>query len=180
MATGGLFPVVRVGPSDTRTTGLTKPHRDLPSATLLPVCPCRSVPSPTWHEGFLGTLTLPRRRRRCRRHRPARSALPVPSLPRTPPDPVQAGKPLPSRSSVSRISEARPGTAAEAAPAGLLQVDGKIGDVERFIDRLHGGKLRLYTPDVLSDPIEYENMIREQVSEKFLLRNRAPTMAELD
>ena len=53
--------------------------------------------------------------------------------------------------------------------------------MERFIDRLRGGKLRPYTPDVLGDPVEYENMIREQVSERFLLRNRrAPTMAELE
>jgi hypothetical protein len=53
--------------------------------------------------------------------------------------------------------------------------------VERFIDLLRGGKLRPYTPDVLGDPVEYENTIREQVGEEFILRNnRAPTMAELD
>ena len=52
--------------------------------------------------------------------------------------------------------------------------------MERFIDRLRGGKLRPYTPDVLGDPVEYENAVREQVSEEFILRNhRAPTMAEL-
>jgi hypothetical protein len=55
------------------------------------------------------------------------------------------------------------------------------GEVERFIDRLRGGKLRPYTPDVLGDPVEYENMVREQISEDFILRHhRAPTMAELD
>jgi hypothetical protein len=43
-------------------------------------------------------------------------------------------------------------------------------DVERFIDRLRGGKLRPVTPDVLSDPVEYENQVREQISETFLLR----------
>jgi hypothetical protein len=64
---------------------------------------------------------------------------------------------------------------------GLAWVHGKISDVERFIDRLRGGKLRPYTPDVLSDPVEYENTVREQASEQFLIRNhRAPTMAELD
>jgi len=31
---------------------------------------------------------------------------------------------------------------------------GKIGGVERFIDRLRGGKLRPYAPDVLDDPVE--------------------------
>ena len=52
--------------------------------------------------------------------------------------------------------------------------------MERFIDRLRGGKLRPYTPDLLGDPVEYENTVREQVSEAFILRNhRAPTMAEL-
>jgi hypothetical protein len=52
--------------------------------------------------------------------------------------------------------------------------------VERFIDRLRGGKLRPYAPDVLGDPVEYENAVREQVSEEFILRNhRAPTTAEL-
>jgi hypothetical protein len=43
--------------------------------------------------------------------------------------------------------------------------------VERFIDPLRGGKLRPYTPDVLGDPVEYENAVREQVSEEFILRN---------
>ena len=62
-----------------------------------------------------------------------------------------------------------------------MRAGGKIGEVERFIDRLRGGKLRPYAPDVLGDPVEYENMVREQVSEGFILRNhRAPTMAELD
>lgn len=52
--------------------------------------------------------------------------------------------------------------------------------MERFIDRLRGGKLRPYTPDVLGDPVEYENTVREQVSEQFILRyHRAPTMVEL-
>jgi hypothetical protein len=52
--------------------------------------------------------------------------------------------------------------------------------VERFIDRLRSGKLRPYTPDLLGDPVEYENTVREQVSEAFILRNhRAPTPAEL-
>lgn len=55
------------------------------------------------------------------------------------------------------------------------------GEVERFIDRLRAGKLRPYTPDVLGDPVEYENTVREQISEELILRNhRAPTMAELD
>jgi hypothetical protein len=53
--------------------------------------------------------------------------------------------------------------------------------VERFIDRLRGGKLRPYTPDVLGDPVELENTVREEIGEAFILRNnRAPTMAELD
>jgi hypothetical protein len=53
-------------------------------------------------------------------------------------------------------------------------------DVERFIDRLRGGKLRPATPDVLSDPDEYEKEVREQISEMLLLRKgyRA-TSAEL-
>jgi hypothetical protein len=52
--------------------------------------------------------------------------------------------------------------------------------MERFIDRLRGGKLRPYTPDVFGDPVEYENMVREQISDEFILRNgRVPTMAEL-
>ncbi len=55
-----------------------------------------------------------------------------------------------------------------------------IGGVERFIDRLRGGKLRPYTPDVLGDPVEYENAVREQVSEEFILRNhRAALFAGL-
>jgi hypothetical protein len=41
--------------------------------------------------------------------------------------------------------------------------------VERFTDRLRGGELRPYTPDVLGDPVEYENAVREQVSEEFIL-----------
>ncbi len=55
-----------------------------------------------------------------------------------------------------------------------------IGGVERFIDPLRGGKLRPYTPDVLGDPVEYENAVREQVSEEFILRNhRAALFAGL-
>ena len=67
-----------------------------------------------------------------------------------------------------------------SARAGHPPSGDKIGGVERFTDRLRGGKLRPYTPDVLGDPVEYENAVREQVSEEFILRNhRAPTMAEL-
>jgi hypothetical protein len=52
--------------------------------------------------------------------------------------------------------------------------------VERFTDPLRGGTLKPYTPDMLADPVEDENLIREQVSEAFLLRQgRRPTMAEL-
>jgi hypothetical protein len=53
-------------------------------------------------------------------------------------------------------------------------------DVERFIDRLRGGKLRPATPDVLSDPDEYEKEVREQISEMLLLRKGyQATSAEL-
>ena len=41
--------------------------------------------------------------------------------------------------------------------------------MERFIDRLRGGKLRPYAPDVLADPVEHENRVREQISEEFSL-----------
>jgi hypothetical protein len=53
--------------------------------------------------------------------------------------------------------------------------------VERFIDRLRSGKLRPYTPQALADPVEYENTLREQASDEFILRKqRAPSMEELD
>jgi hypothetical protein len=52
--------------------------------------------------------------------------------------------------------------------------------VDRFIDRLRGGRLRPFTPKAVADPVEYENTLREQVTEEFILSNRrAPSMEEL-
>ena len=52
--------------------------------------------------------------------------------------------------------------------------------MERFIDRLRGGRLRPFTPKAVADPVEYENTLREQVTKEFILSNRrAPSMEEL-
>ena len=90
----------------------------------------------------------------------------------------------PGMGSPRRPVLARPPRAARAgsgsARSGHPPPGGRIGGVERFIDRLRGGKLRPYTPDAFGDPVEYENTVREQVSEEFILRSiESPTNAEL-